>query len=146
MRLRVSSIDSSINKVKLQEMFEEYGDIASIKLFRSLDGSTPALGFVEMKRDRDAQAAMSDLDGLLVGGLCLKVELSSDVVRANAVKPPIVLAPEVDDDDDDDEDDEDDLRLDDTAFDIDEENEEGADEDENKRREVSLDEISDEEY
>jgi len=106
MRLRVSSIHSSITKLKLQEMFEEYGEISSVKLFRSLDGSAPALGFVEMKREKDALSAISDLNGLMIGDSRLKVEISSDVFRTNAAAPPVVFNADNDDEEDDEADEE----------------------------------------
>lgn len=102
MRLRVSSIDASLTKVKLQEIFEEYGRISSVKLFRSVDGTTPALGFIEMTRERDAQAAIADLNGKRIGNSRLKVELSSDVFHSSA--PIVVVNGPADDDDDDDDD------------------------------------------
>jgi RNA recognition motif-containing protein len=163
MRLRVSSIDHSITKLQLQEMFEEFGEISSVKLFRSLDDSAPALGFVEMKRERDAMSAMSDLNGLMIGAARLKVEISSDIFRTNAAAPPKVFAADTDDDDDEDEDDpvisrspklpkdlgdelddelgdeEDEEFSDDDDFD-----DEDSDEEEEEREEILLDELDEE--
>lgn len=138
MRLRISSIDSSLNKVKLQELFEEFGDVSSVKLFRSMDG-TPALGFIEMKRERDAQAALSELNGTRIGASVLKVEVSSDVFRTNHTA--VAVPPAADDDEEDEE--EDDLDLDEENIDL----PEGEEEDEEEEdREVPLDALDDDEY
>lgn len=159
MRLRVSSIDRSITKLKLQEMFEDYGDIMSVKLFRSLDGSAPALGFVEMKRERDALSAMSDLNGLLIGDCRLKVEVSSDVFRTHAAAPPAVFNPDPDEEDEE-EDEETDINRspklpkdlnDELEDDLDDEEEFAADEEdfeddleeEDEREEIPIDELED---
>lgn len=108
-----SSIDPSINKILLQEIFEEYGEVVSVKIFRNLDGSTPALGFVEMKRDREAEAALKALNGFLVGDTSLKVELSNDRVTSHNKTVPV---PSFDDDDDEyddeyDDDDDDETKI-----------------------------------
>jgi RNA recognition motif-containing protein len=135
MRLRVSSIDRSVTKEKLQELFEEFGEVVALKLFRSVtDPSTHALGFVDMKRESNALAAMQALNGEILGETPLKVEVSSDHFRTSA---PAAPRPVIDDDDDDEEEggmasnDEDDLD------DLD-------DEDENGIKEVPLDEVDDE--
>ncbi len=128
MRLRISSIDSSLTKHKLQEIFEEYGDVTSVKIFRSLDG-TPALGFVEMKRDREAEAALSDLNGTQFGDNVLKVEVSSDVFRTHHTA---VAVPPPSDDDEEDEDLDEDLDI---------ENEEEDDE-----KEVSFSDLDEDDY
>lgn len=130
MRLRVSSIDRSVTKEVLQELFEEFGEVVTLKLFRSVtDPSTHALGFVDMKRERNALSAMQALNGEILGETPLKVEVSSDHFRTSA---PVAPRPVIDDDDDDlsdnDEDDLDDL----------------DDEDENGIKEVPLDEVDEE--
>ncbi len=120
MRLRVSSIDPSINKVRLQELFEEHGEVVSVKIFRSLDGVTPALGFVEMKREREAEEALKAMNGFTVGDTPMKVEFSTDRVTSHKKPPPM---PIVEDEDDEEED-----------YD---------DEEEDKIKEIPLDEIDD---
>lgn len=127
MRLRVSSIDQSVTKVILQEMFEEYGKVTAVKVFRNLDGTTPTLAFVEMKRDREAMEALKALNGQVVGDLALKVELSTDTVRTNRQVP----SPPIEEDDDDFIN-----QLDGSPYADEEEEEEG------KIKEVSLDEIN----
>ena len=108
MRLRVSSIDPSINKQNLQELFEEYGDVVSVKIFRSLDGITPALGFVEMKRDREAEAALKAMNGWMVGSTSMKVEFSTDRVTSYNKAPQVPILEDDEDEDIDDYEDEDD--------------------------------------
>lgn len=134
MRLRVSSIDQSLNKDKLQELFEEYGDVQSIKVFRSLDSASPSLAIVDMRRDAAAEAALKALDGEVIGNTPLRVEISQDMVRhnPNRPKPPVL------DDEDEDE-------ADSATIDEDEPAWEGEEEDEAEENvEVPLDEIEEE--
>jgi RNA recognition motif-containing protein len=163
MRLRVSSIHSSITKLKLQEMFEEYGAISSVKLFRSLDDSAPALGFVEMKREKDALSAISDLNGLMIGDSCLKVEISSDLFRTHAAAPPVAFDADNDDEEEEDEEEdesslprgiklppdlndelEDDLDDDDEEYPDEEFDEEDNDEEEGELEEIPIDDLDEE--
>ncbi len=86
MRLRVTSIAPSLTKDKLVELFEEIGDVESIKVFRTLDNTAVAMALIEMKRDREGQEALTTLNGFMVGGTRLRVELSQDLVRGSGTK------------------------------------------------------------
>jgi hypothetical protein len=144
MRLRISSIDPSVTKIVLQELFEEYGEVESVKIFRSLDGKTPTLGFIEMKRDRDAEAAIKALNGLELGDTptALKVEYSSDrVTHSQRVAAPIV---EDDDDDDDDDTFDDEIDKDEIEDELDEDIDDEEEEDEDRIKEIPLDELDEE--
>ncbi|MEO0896191.1 MAG: RNA-binding protein [Bacteroidota bacterium] len=105
MRLRVSSIDPSMDKHALQELFEEFGGVVSIKIFRSLDGTTPVFGFVEMKREREGEEALKALNGQQFGNSKLKVEHSYEHVSSHNKAPVIPTPDEEEDDDYDDEED-----------------------------------------
>ena len=100
MRLRVSSIAMSINKAKLEEIFEEYGDVNSIRFLRGVTGEN-TIAFVEMKREREALEALEALHGEEFGGLILKVEISHDHVQVRN-RAPIIIQDDDDDEDDDD--------------------------------------------
>lgn len=100
MRLRVTSIAPSLTKDKLVELFEEIGDVESIKVFRTLDNTAVAMALIEMKRDREGQEALNTLNGFMVGGTRLRVELSQDLVRGSGTK---VKAAILDDDDEEEE-------------------------------------------
>lgn len=121
MRLRVSSIDNSVTKQSLQEMFEEFGEIAMLKLFRSVDSNSPALGFVEMKRERDALLAIAKLNGKMIGTNKLKVEVSTDYVKLpNTGKPVTPYDRDEDEDLDDEEDEEEEEETEDDSDDLNE--------------------------
>lgn len=121
MRLRLSSLDPTVSKVKLQELFEEYGEVVTIKVLRSAPEAPPSLAFVEMRKEREAKEAMAAINGTVIGKTTLVVETSNETVRTARTTPlPI-------------EEEEDDL-LDDPYED--DEPEEG------KIKEVSLDEIN----
>ncbi len=91
MRLRVSSIAPSLTKDKLLEIFEEYGGVESIKVFRTLDNASVALALIEMKREREGEAALAALNGQLISGTRLKVEYSQDMVRHSGIKSKAAL-------------------------------------------------------
>ena len=59
-KLKVTSIAPSLTKLKLEEMFEEFGNVSSIKVFRTIDNSAVAMAHVEMMRDREAQEAVRE--------------------------------------------------------------------------------------
>ncbi|MDX2287097.1 MAG: RNA-binding protein [Bacteroidia bacterium] len=131
MRLRVSSIDHTVTKTRLQEIFEEFGEIASLRFFRSVDAGSPALAFVEMKRERDAHIALNKLNGLLVGGAKLRVEISTDTFRSNSPVKPVPY--------DRDEEEEEEEEMEDE-----EQEEESEDVEDSYEDEVSIDDIADE--
>ncbi len=132
MRLRVTSIDPSMNKEKLVELFEEIGDVESIKVFRTRDNSEVAMALVVMKRDREGEEVVRELNGHLIGDTALRVEFSQDLVRStgNKPKPPVI-------DDDDDENWEE-------NGDIDPEEDLEVEEEEEERKEIPLDELDEE--
>lgn len=104
----------------------------ALKLFRSVsDPATHALGFVDMKRERNALAAMQALNGEILGETPLKVEVSSDHFRTAA---PAAVRAVIDDDDEDEN-----LSSgeDDELDELDDEEEEGI-------KEIPLDEVEDE--
>ncbi|MDP5171311.1 MAG: RNA-binding protein [Bacteroidia bacterium] len=101
-RLRVTSIAPSLTKDKLVELFEEIGDVDSIKVFRTLDNASVAMALIEMKRDREGEAAVAALNGQMINGTKLKVEFSQDMVKSSGVKhKPVVVEDEDEDEDED---------------------------------------------
>lgn len=129
MKLRLSSLDPAATKVSLQELFEKYGAVVSVKIFRDVKTSIPTLAFVEMKREKEAELALKKLNGFMLADTKLKVEWSYDRVTSpqNAMRPPVPLP-----DDDDEDDDLSDI-LDDES-------------DGDKIQEVSLDEVDTDRY
>lgn len=100
--MRVTSIAPSLTKDKLVELFEEIGDVDSIKVFRTLDNASVAMALIEMKRDREGEAAVAALNGQMINGTKLKVEFSQDMVKSSGVKhKPVVVEDEDEDEDED---------------------------------------------
>lgn len=83
MRLKVSSIDPATNKENLQQLFSRFGDVSSIKLFRSATlTDAPALGYIIMQNEKEAKTALQKLNGKMFGSLPLKIEWSSESFSA----------------------------------------------------------------
>ncbi len=102
MKLRVSNFNPSLTKVDLEEMFEEYGRVMSVKIFKDPNPETKkSLAFVEMRSESAASQAMESLNGTDYDGYMIKVEISSDIIIHSKSK---VIVPPVEDllDDDDD--------------------------------------------
>lgn len=96
MRLRVSNLISTVTKEMLLDLFEEFGEVDSVKIFRN-PGDATCLCFIEMDRERDALEAIDELNGEELLGLRMKVERSQDVFFRKPAVKPITL----DDDEDD---------------------------------------------
>ena len=122
-KLKVTSIAPSLNKLKLEQMFEEFGKVSSIKVFRTIDRSAVAMAHVEMMRDREAEEAVKELNGVTVDGIALVVEYSQEIVRKTGNQPAAPLEEEDDEFED--------------SFEF-------EDEDDSEPREVPLDELEEE--
>lgn len=98
-KLKLTSISPSLTKEKILNLFDEIGDVSSIKIFRTLDNSAVAMAHVEMKKEREAVEAIQELDGMDIGGVRLRVEYSQEIVRITGAKAP----PPIDDVEDEDD-------------------------------------------
>lgn len=131
-KLKLTSIAPSLTKEKLLDLFEELGDVASIKIFRTIDNSAVAMAHVEMKKEWEAKEAIQELNEMMIDGVKLRVEHSHEIVRTTGTK---VVAPI----DEEEEDEDDDL----PAFD-DDDAEDLEENDDDEPKEVSLDELDEE--
>lgn len=61
-------MSDSIDSVKLQEMFQKFGDIVSCKVVTSDDGKSRGYGFVQFDSEASAKAAIEKLNGSADGG------------------------------------------------------------------------------
>ena len=69
----VGNLNYSTSSSELQELFENYGAVNSVKIINDRDtGRSKGFGFVEMDKD-SAQRAIEELDGREVKGRALKV-------------------------------------------------------------------------
>ncbi|KAG8374185.1 hypothetical protein BUALT_Bualt11G0104700 [Buddleja alternifolia] len=64
----VKNLSDSIDNVKLQEMFQKFGNIVSCKVVTSDDGKSKGYGFVQFESETSARAAIEKLNGSTAGG------------------------------------------------------------------------------
>ena len=132
MKLSVSFIDNGrVSRHILTELFEEYGQVESVKMFRGMSQSHGrVLAFVEMKYETQAIVARDSLNKTEFEGTQLIVSFSND--RINKLNTGALAIPAIEDDDDDDDDD---MGGDDydtnSSYDDDDEEEEEEEQEEN---------------
>ena len=74
MNIFVANIERKVSDEKLQELFQQYGEIASLKLIRDRDtGVSKGYAFVEMSNDDEAQKAIDALNEFDLEGRALAV-------------------------------------------------------------------------
>jgi RNA recognition motif-containing protein len=63
-RLYVGNLSYSVTSEDLQQLFEQYGAVGSAQVLSDREtGRSRGFGFVEMQDDREADAAIENLDG-----------------------------------------------------------------------------------
>ena len=73
-KLYVGNLGYGVTDAELTQMFEPYGSVQSAQVIMDRDtGQSKGFGFVEMKTDQEAQAAIQALNGQMVGGRALTV-------------------------------------------------------------------------
>jgi RNA recognition motif-containing protein len=73
-KLYVGNLDSSVTDSALEQLFAAQGRVESAQVIMDRDtGQSKGFGFVEMKTDQEAQAAIAALNGAQSGGRSLKV-------------------------------------------------------------------------
>jgi RNA recognition motif-containing protein len=74
MNIFVANIERKVTDEQLQELFQQYGEIASLKLIRDRDtGVSKGYAFVEMANDDEAQKAIDALNEFELEGRALAV-------------------------------------------------------------------------
>ncbi|KAL2514303.1 Polyadenylate-binding protein 7 [Forsythia ovata] len=63
----VKNLSDSIDSVKVQEMFQKFGNVLSCKVVTSDDGKSKGYGFVQFDSENSANAAIENLNGSIVG-------------------------------------------------------------------------------
>jgi len=75
MNIFIANLNFKVQSEKLQEIFEEYGEVSSAKIiFDRGSGRSKGFGFVEMPNDEEANRAMEDLDGVEIEGKAIVVK------------------------------------------------------------------------
>ena len=73
-KLYVGNLSYSVADGDLAKMFEAYGEVTSAQVIMDRDtGRSKGFGFVEMRNDQEAQAAIQALNGQENGGRALTV-------------------------------------------------------------------------
>jgi cold-inducible RNA-binding protein len=73
-KLYVGNLGYGVTEGELSQMFEAHGTVESVQIIMDRDtGRSKGFGFVEMKTDQEAQAAIAALNGQDAGGRTLTV-------------------------------------------------------------------------
>ena len=73
-RLCVSNLSPSTSEIRLTELFEAIGEVASLDMVvENIGGRRQGLGVVEMVEEDAARQAVGELDGVEVDGQCIGV-------------------------------------------------------------------------
>ena len=68
MNIYVGNLDFKVEEEELQTLFEEYGTVNSSKIITDkYSGKSKGFGFVEMEDDSEANEAIKNLNGTVVG-------------------------------------------------------------------------------
>ncbi|PLX12416.1 MAG: RNA-binding protein [Marinilabiliales bacterium] len=79
MNIFIANLNYKVKSEKLQEIFGEYGDVASAKIiFDRETKRSKGFGFVEMPNDDDALRAIEDLNGVEIEGREIVVKRAND--------------------------------------------------------------------
>ena len=75
MNIFVAKLDFNTQESVLQEAFERYGDVDSVKIITDkFTGKSKGFGFVEMPNDEEAQNAINDLNDSELDGRAIVVK------------------------------------------------------------------------
>jgi RNA recognition motif-containing protein len=84
MNIFVGNLNYSITEDDLKEIFEEYGELNSVKLITDkFTGRSKGFGFVEMSDAEEAKKAIEELNGAEVEGRSMVVNESIEKKRDN---------------------------------------------------------------
>jgi RNA recognition motif-containing protein len=77
MNIYVSSLSFSTKSEKLQQLFEQYGEVSSANIITDREtGRSRGFGFVEMPNDAEGQAAIDALNGTEFDGRTIIVNVA----------------------------------------------------------------------
>ena len=77
MKIYAGNLQYGMSEDELQKMFEEYGQVSSVKIITDkYSGRSKGFGFVEMPDDTEAQQAIEQLNGLEIKGRTITVNKS----------------------------------------------------------------------
>lgn len=81
-KLYVGNLSFSVTEQMLQSTFAQHGTVETLNLITDRDtGRSKGFGFVEMRTDAEASAAMSELNGAELDGRPMKVNEAKPQAR-----------------------------------------------------------------
>ncbi|MBX9724454.1 MAG: RNA-binding protein [Candidatus Obscuribacterales bacterium] len=84
-KLFVGNLAYTVTDASLHEMFVKYGQVGSCNIATDREtGRSRGFGFVEMKSEADAEAAIKGLNGQELGGRQISVSVSQPKPRNNS--------------------------------------------------------------
>ena len=79
MNIFVGSLPFSLKESELKEYFEEYGEVASVKIISDkFSGRSKGFGFIEMPDDEKAKKAIEELNGAEIDGRAIVVNKAEE--------------------------------------------------------------------
>ncbi len=79
MNIFVGSLPFKIEESELQEIFEEYGEVTSVKIITDrATGRSKGFGFVEMTNDEEAKKAIEELNNAEIEGRTIVVNKAEE--------------------------------------------------------------------
>ncbi|GAB3915094.1 RNA recognition motif domain-containing protein [Mucilaginibacter boryungensis] len=79
MKIFVGSLPYKVEEADLQELFEAYGEVGSVKIITDREtGRSKGFGFIEMTDDESAQKAIDGLNGTEIGGRTIAVSQAEE--------------------------------------------------------------------
>ena len=79
MNIFIGSLPFNLEENELREYFEEYGEVASVKIISDkFTGRSKGFGFIEMPDDEAAKKAIDELNGTEVGGRTIVVNVAEE--------------------------------------------------------------------
>lgn len=84
MNIFIANLNYRIQKEKLQQIFEDYGEVSSVKIiFDRETKRSKGYGFVEMPNDDDALKAIESLNGSEIEGKTIVVKKANPREEGN---------------------------------------------------------------
>jgi RNA recognition motif-containing protein len=84
MNIYVTNLSFAVKDEDLREFFAEYGEVSSAKIIMDkLTNRSRGFAFVEMPDEASAQKAIQELDGAMVDGRSIKVNVARPKEKNN---------------------------------------------------------------
>ena len=79
MNIFCGSLPFSIEETELKEIFEEYGEVTSVKIISDkFSGRSKGFGFIEMPDEEQAKKAIEELNGAQIDGRSIVVNKAEE--------------------------------------------------------------------